>query len=107
MRASRLVRHEAMLQRVLPIIAGEAVDAAQGLGGGEHIGCDDLVEQAGELGIGEADAVQRLELFAKVLLQRGAVGDIAPIFVFEALEGANEAGLDAVLARHRTRTRLG
>jgi hypothetical protein len=40
------------------VVAGEAVDAAQGLGSGEDIRRDDLIQQAGELGIGEADAVQ-------------------------------------------------
>ena len=54
------------------------------LGGGEDIRGDDLVEQAGELAVGEVDAVEGLELLAEVLLQRGAVADVRAVFVFEA-----------------------
>jgi hypothetical protein len=59
-----------------------SVDAAQGLCSRKNIGRDDFVEQAGELGIGKVDAVQRLEFFAEVFFQCGAVGDIGPVFVF-------------------------
>jgi len=41
-----------------PVVAGEGVDLAQALGGGEDVGSDDLVEQAGELGVGEGDPVR-------------------------------------------------
>jgi hypothetical protein len=62
------------------VVAGEGVDAAQGLGGGEDIRGDDLIQQAGELGIGEADAVQGLELLAEVLpARRGR--DVRAVFV--------------------------
>ena len=61
---------ERVVQRCA-VIACEGVDLADGLGSSEDIGGDDLVEQTGELGIGEADAVQGFELLAKVLLQRG------------------------------------
>lgn len=53
--------------------------------------------------IGEADAVQRLELLPKVLFQRGAVGDVRAIVVFQPLEPAEEAVFDAVLAKDRAR----
>ena len=76
---------EGVVQR-RAVISGEAADGAQGLGSGEDIWGDDLVKQAGELGISEADAIERLEFFPEVLLQRGAVGDVATIFVFEAAE---------------------
>ena len=75
---------EGVVQR-RAVIAGEAVDGPQGLRGGEDIRGDDLVEQAGELGIGEADAVEGFELFAEVFLQRGAVGDVRAVFVFQPL----------------------
>ena len=93
---------EGVVQR-RAVIAGEAVDLAEGLGGGEDIVRDDLVEQLGELAIGEADAIQGLELLAEVPLQRCAVGDVAPVFVFEPLERADEAGFNAVFPEHRTR----
>jgi hypothetical protein len=48
------------------VVAGEAVALAEGAGG-EDIRRDDLVEQAGEFGVGEADAVEGLELLAEVL----------------------------------------
>ena len=47
-------------QRVMQRGAVFALDVAvlaQGLGGLEDIGVDDLIAQAGELGIGQADAV--------------------------------------------------
>ncbi len=50
------------------VIAGEGIDLAKDLGGGEDIGRDDLVEQSGKLGIGQMHSVKRLELFAEVLL---------------------------------------
>ena len=81
---------EGVVQR-RAIIAGEAVARTQSLGSGENILCDDLDEKAGELAIGEADAIQSLELFAKILLQRSAVGDVRAVFVFELLEGADKA----------------
>jgi hypothetical protein len=51
------------------VVADEGVAVPQGSGGGKNIGGDDLVEQAGELAIGEVDAVEGLELFAEVALQ--------------------------------------
>lgn len=51
------------------VVAGEGIAVAQGAGGGEDIGGDDFVEQAGELTIGEVDAIEGLELFAEVALQ--------------------------------------
>ena len=77
------------------------------LGGGEDIGRDDLVEQAGELAIGEVDAVEGLELLAEVLLQRGAVADVGAVFVLEALELADEAVFDAVFSDDRGRGIVG
>jgi hypothetical protein len=73
------------------VFAGEGVDAAQGFGGGEYVGGDDFVQQAGKFAIGQVHAVQGLELFAEVALQRGAVADVGAVFVLEALELADEA----------------
>lgn len=75
------------------VVAGEGVDPAQGFGSGEVIGNDDLSQQAGELGVGEADAVEGLEFFTKVPLQGGAVGDVGAVVVTEAAELLDEDGL--------------
>ena len=64
----------------------EAVDLPQSFGGVKDIGVDDLVAQAGEFGIGEADSVERLELVAEVLLQSGAVADVGAEAVFKVGE---------------------
>ena len=87
--------HEGVVQR-RAVIAGEAVDATQGLRRGEDIRGDDLIQQPGELGIREADTVEGFELLAEALFQRGAVGDVAAVFVFQTLEGADEAVFDGV-----------
>ena len=60
---------EGVVQR-RAVVAGEGVALAQGAGGGEDIRGDDLVEQAGELAVGEADAVEGLELLAEVALPK-------------------------------------
>lgn len=51
------------------VVPGEAVAFAEQGRGGEDIGRDDLVQQPLELPVGEADAVQRLELLPEVLLK--------------------------------------
>lgn len=73
------------------VIAGEGVDLAEGLGGGEDIRRDDLVEQAGELAIGEPDAVEGLEFFAEVAFQRGAVADVRAVDVLQFRQLVDEA----------------
>ena len=92
---------EGVVQR-RAVIAGEAADGAQGLRGGEDIRGDDLVEQAGELRVGEADSVQGFEFLAEVCFQRGAVGDVWAVFVFELLEGADEAVFNVLFFYHGT-----
>ena len=47
---------EGVVQR-RAVVASERVDPPQGLGGGEDVGGDDLVEESGELGVCQADAV--------------------------------------------------
>jgi hypothetical protein len=64
------------------VLALEVAVFPQGGGGLEDIGADDVVAQAGELGVGELDLVQRLELGAEVLLQRGLVADVGAVAVF-------------------------
>jgi hypothetical protein len=85
------------------IFAGKCVDFPQGLCGGEDIRGDDFIEQSCELGVGQADAVQGLELLAEVLLQRGAVADVPAILVFEVLECANETVFNCFLSDYRGR----
>ena len=87
---------EGVVQR-RAVVAGEGIDLAEGLGGGEDIGRDDLFKQAGELGVGEADAVEGLELFAEVGLEGGAVVDVGADGVFEVAELLNEQVLDVLL----------
>ena len=58
---------ESVIQR-RTVIAGEGIDLAQGLCRRVDIGRDDLVEEPGELGIGEMDPVQGLELFPEIRL---------------------------------------
>ena len=62
---------------------------AQRLGTGEDIRRDDLDQQASELALGEAHAVERFELFAKVLLQRLSVADVWAVTVFELAKPIN------------------
>jgi len=52
-------------------------------GSGEDIRSDDGLKQACELGISEMNAIERLEVLAKVVLQRGAVTDVRAIGVLE------------------------
>lgn len=92
--------HQGVVQR-RAVVAGEAVHCPEGLRRGEDVGGDDLIQQAGELGIREADAVQGLELLAEVLFQRGAVGDVGPVVVFQPLELTDEAVFDAVFLEDR------
>lgn len=77
-----------------PVLALEGVAVAQALRAGEHIGRDDLVEEPRELGIGEADLVERLELLAEVALQRLAVANVRSIGVFERHELLDQLGFD-------------
>ena len=77
--------HEGVVQR-RAIIACKRIDATQGLGRGKHIRRDDFVQQAGEFGIGELDAVKCLEFLSEVLFERGTVSNIGTICEFEAVK---------------------
>ena len=89
---------EGVVQR-RAVIAGEAVALAEDCGGGEHVRRDDLVEQTLELAIGEVDAIQRLELLAEILFQRGAVTNVVTIGVFEIFKFCNQISFDEALCR--------
>ena len=84
---------EGVVQRRV-IVAGEGIDAAQGLGRREHVRRDDLVQQAGEFAVGQLDAVQGLELLAEVALQGGAVANVSTVFILETLQLADETVFD-------------
>ena len=90
---------EGVVQR-RAVIAGEAVALAEGAGGGEDVGRDDFVEQAGELAVGQVDAIERFEFLAEILLQRGAVADVRAVFVLEVLEFCNQTFFDEAFSRH-------
>src|SRR5690606_4360839 len=75
-------------------IANEIVFLAEADGVLEDVGRDEVVEEAGELGVGEADAIEGLELFAEVALQRGAVADVGTIGVFQITKFLEERVFD-------------
>ncbi len=82
---------------VLPL---EGIAVAQGLGAGEGVRADNALQQAGKFGIGEVDAVERLEFFAEVLLQRLTAADIRAAGVFEVLQFGEQALFDVVFFCH-------
>lgn len=91
---------EGVVQR-RAIVPGEVIDLAKGLGCGEDIRSDDFIEQAGELAIGQVDAVERFEFLPEVLFQCGAVADVRAVFVFEAAELLDEPVLDVLFPDDR------
>lgn len=76
------------------VLALEVAVFAQALGGLKDIGADDLIAQAGELGIGERNAIEGFELLAEVLLERGLVADVGAIGVFQRQELVDQFLLD-------------
>ncbi len=80
------------------IVAGEGVAVTQPLRGGENVGGDDFVQQAGKLGIGQGDLVQRLEVLAEIGFQRGAVTDVRAQGVLELAELFDQLLLDGGFA---------
>lgn len=65
------------------VVSLKAVALAQVPRGRKDIERDDLIQQSSKLGIHEIHPVERLKLFAEVLLQRGAISDVRSITVFE------------------------
>ena len=78
------------------IVAGEVVFLAEANGIFEDVGGYEVVEQAGELGVGEADAAQCLELLAEVGIEGAAVADVGAVSVFEVAQLRDEQVLDAL-----------
>src|SRR5690625_1847157 len=76
------------------VLALEITVFSQGFGGLKDIGIDHLVAQPGEFRIGEAYAVQRLELLAEILLQRDFIANIRAVAVLELLKLADQLLLD-------------
>jgi hypothetical protein len=72
------------------VIAGEAAAVAERVGSGENVGGDNFIEQAFEFAIRQVNMVERFELLAEVLLQRGPVPDVCAIFVLQTLKLLNE-----------------
>ena len=64
------------------VVALEAVDVPQRLGGIVDIRRDHAVQKALELAVGQVYPVEGLELFAEVRFQCGAVPNVWPIGIF-------------------------
>lgn len=92
------------------IVALEAVAAAQVFGGGEHVRGDDALQQTCEFGVGEMNAVERLEVLAEISFQRGTVADVRAVGVFEIAQLLDQNLLDFLFGHllfHRnSKTRL-
>lgn len=78
------------------VIAREGVDLAEGAGGGEHVGGDDLVEQTLELAIGEGDAVEGLEVPAEVGFEGGTVPSVGAANIPEGAKRLDEVLFELV-----------
>ena len=72
------------------VVADEAVDAAEGAGGGVDVGGDDFFEEALEFAIGQADAIETFKFLSEILLQAGAVTDVSTIFVLQITKCVDE-----------------
>lgn len=77
--------HQGVIER-RAVVAGAGVDLAQGLDRGEDIGGDDLVEQPRKFAVREANAIESLELLARICLQRGAIADIRAVRALQAFQ---------------------
>ena len=98
--------HQRVVQRCA-IVASEGVDAAQDPGGGVDIRGYDFIQQPGELGFRQLDAVQSLELLAEILLQCRTIPNVVAVFVLQVLKCANEAVFDMFLPHRVTRPAVG
>ncbi len=65
------------------VIAGEAAPIAERVSGSENVGGDNLIKQALELSIGQADMIERIKFLAEVLLKGRPVTDIRTVRVLE------------------------
>src|SRR5690606_5731608 len=78
------------------VVADEVVLFAQADCIPEDVGRDQLVEEAGELGIAKGDAVEDLELLPEVALQCGPVADVGAIGVLQFDELLDELAFDVL-----------
>ena len=85
--------HQRVVER-RAVIAREGVAVAQRVCGFEHVRRDDLFQQALELGIGQADPIQRFELLTEVALHCRAVADVRAQRVLELAKLFDEFLLD-------------
>ena len=88
--------HQRVVER-RAVVAGEAAELPQAGRGGEDVGGDDLQQQPLELGVGEGDAVEGLELLAEVGFEGEAVADVGAVGVLQPLQPRDEAVLDLLL----------
>jgi hypothetical protein len=59
-----------------------------------------LIEQPGQLGIGQMNLVERFEFFAEVFFERVPVANVGAVAVFEILEFIDQAELDPGFCCH-------
>ena len=85
--------HQGVVQR-RAVVALEAADVAQRLGGFVDVGRDDAVEQALEFAVGELDAIERLELPAEIGLERCTIADVGAVGVFEVAQLGDQIEFD-------------
>jgi hypothetical protein len=67
--------------------------------GGEHVRGDNFVEQTLELGIYQADVVQRLEFLAEIALKSCSVTNIPAVLVLQARELLDQFCFQLVFGR--------
>ena len=83
------------------IVSLEVVDLPEGLRSLINIRCGNLVEQAGELAVGELDRIEPLELVAEVGLHGLQILNVGTVGVFEAQQLCNKGVFDVLLLHHR------
>jgi hypothetical protein len=90
---------QGVMQRsaVIPI---EAVTFAQMPCSSEDVRSDELIQQAGKLGIGQMYPVECLKFLAKVLLQRSTVTNVITILVFEIFQFIDQTLLNLEFCCH-------
>ncbi len=89
-------------QRVVqwrPIVAGEGVDAAYGLGRRKDIRRDDFVQKPLEFAIRQVDVVERVELLAEVFLEGRSVANVGTVFVLQLSKFLDELQFKLVFWR--------
>ena len=72
------------------VVADECFHGSEGPGGFVHVRGDDFVEEPLELPVGEADAIECLELLPEVRFERGSVADVGAVFVLQVTQFIDE-----------------